>query len=74
MVIVSQDKTELINFNNVENIYISGKYVSINYKSGENAVIGTYKTENRAKEILEEISSFYIINEYQNKVYRMPKD
>ena len=55
MIIVYQDKTGIINFDKVQNIYVSGRYVSLNFELNNNEVIGTYKTEERAKEVLQEI-------------------
>lgn len=55
MIIVNQDKTEIINFNKVENIYVSGRYISIYFGLNNNEVIGRYSTEERAKEVLQEI-------------------
>ena len=37
-------------------------------------ILGYYKTEERAKEVLEDIMEFYVITEERNKVYRMPKE
>lgn len=62
MIIVNQDKDEIINFNNISNIFI---YNPLNNNDGEfeiNAddnLLGTYKTEERAKEVLKEIIKIY---------------
>ena len=89
MIIVSQDKTEIVNFDNITKIAekdgkigISSKAFDSNYEE-----IGKYKTEERAKEVLQEI-----IEEYKKyvqiesikegtlniamipKVYEMPKE
>lgn len=56
MIIVNQDKTEIINFDKVQNIYVSSRYISLNFELNNNEVVGTYETEERAKEVLEEIS------------------
>lgn len=85
MIIVSQDKTEIINFNKVENIYVSGRYISLNFELNNNEVVGTYKTEERAKEVLEEIAEQYehekkcecdrsYLETLNNFTYRMPKE
>lgn len=55
MIIVSQDKSEIINFDKVQNIYVSGRFISLNFELNNNEVIGTYETEERAKEVLQEI-------------------
>lgn len=59
MIIVSQDKTEIVNFNKVDNIYVSGKFISLDFGLNNNEVIGQYATEERAKEVLEEITECY---------------
>lgn len=69
MIIISQDKKIILNFCNIQNIRIErytthekGKYA---YKifagnfEGYATEIGTYKTEERAKEILQEIKKCY---------------
>lgn len=58
MIIVSQDKRKIINFDNIAHIFIQGDNKSIGYgrMSGSGAnELGIYKTEERAKEILNEI-------------------
>lgn len=81
MIIVSQEKEEIINFNNVEKIYIQEVILStktvylIKCKTREEEErLGQYATEEKAKQILQDIISFYIRNENQNKVYRMPEE
>lgn len=72
MIIVSQDKKTILNFNNIQDIRIErytthkkGKYI---YKifggnfEGYATEIGIYATEKRAKEVLQEI-----IEKMQNK-------
>lgn len=71
MIIVSQDKSEIINFDKVQDIYVSGRYISLNFELNNNEVVGTYETEERAKEILADIYSK--INEGKT-VYKMPKE
>ena len=61
MIIVSQDKTEIINFNNILKIEVIDNEIIVFYKNTETAgikgteSIGTYETEERAKEVLQEI-------------------
>lgn len=64
MIIVSQDKTRIINFENLIEICITQK--DIYYLRGEaiNRIyekLGKYETEERAKEVLQEIWRFYEI-------------
>ena len=59
MIIVSQDETSIINFDNIEEIYVSGKFISVNYSLNNNECIAEYKTEERAKEVLQEILKYY---------------
>lgn len=63
MIIVSQDKTMIFNFNNIETIgignpleNINGKFIILAETTSDNQYpIGEYKTEERAKEVLNEI-------------------
>lgn len=67
MIIVSQDKTEIINFDNVININITdceedGYLISAGFVVGRDdnyRDLGYYKTEERAKEVLQEITQKY---------------
>lgn len=61
MIIVSQDKNTLVNFNNVDNIDIVADLTravsySICYEtSTKREELGEYETEERAREVLQEI-------------------
>ena len=57
MIIVSQDKVANINYNNIEATYLLKKddEVEINVRGNYDYTIGKYKTEERAKEVLQEI-------------------
>lgn len=79
MIIVSQDKRKIINFDNIAHIFIQNDDKSIGYgrMSGYGAnELGTYKTEERTKEVLQEIYKVYsdftlikCVNEkYQNQL------
>lgn len=91
MIIVSQDKTRVTNFNNVNTLFATkeGKILSFDnsYKSEYDCsdILGNYKTEERAKEVLQEIISTY--RDYRTAecdgytdilqktaVYEMPKE
>lgn len=95
MIIVSQDKNMIINFNSIVSIYVIKNYVSeekgyqgynIDFATNEeiNFVLATYDTEERAKEVLQEIINAYLdCNEQnylaefayvKNKVYETPKE
>lgn len=92
MIIISQWKDEILNFNNIVNIQVTkccdgDDYLisagSISEKDDNYRDLGYYKTEERAKEILQEI-----VNEYKKylvimggtgvsnipKAYIMPKE
>lgn len=73
MVIVNQDKTEIINFNKVENIYVSGRYISLNFELNNNEVVETYETEERGKEVLKEIMQCYANTEQYKCFCNMPE-
>lgn len=64
MIIVSQDKKKIINFDNIQyiNIFKNQLYAGNipNNKLGDfDTLLGEYTTEERAKEVLEEISDWY---------------
>lgn len=85
MIIVSQDKTKIINFDNMTRVYItfdeSDDDVCIRTETVDSLYedLGYYKTEGRAKEVLAEIIDMYKFNRCEavgqkNAVYRMPED
>lgn len=92
MIIVSQDKTKIVNFDNIAHIFISKdseKHFLIEYgkMTGTSELLGVYSTEERAKEVLQEIISLYkktdcvigigeSLKQVVNlpKVYEMPKE
>lgn len=56
MIIVSQDKSRIFNFNNINEIYIDGERAIRCEKINETYEdLGIYKTKERAKEVLKEI-------------------
>lgn len=89
MLILSQDKEHIYNFKNLEEIYMpyvlygaSNWDIKITTLRGDDYVIGYYKTEERAKEVLQEIIETYKENgtvkidnvQVENKVvYEMPE-
>ena len=87
MILVSQDKEEIVNFDKVESIWIcsdeEGRF-TIEATAHTNDTLGTYDTEERAKEVLQEIVSKYKTTLYNSKtnetvvnvpkVYEMPKE
>lgn len=76
MIIVSQDKEEVVNFDNVESIWIDsdeeGRF-SIEATADTNSTLGYYKTKERAKEVLIDIVENYNITPLA-MVYKMPKE
>lgn len=88
MIILNQKKDIVINFSNVVSIYVQEKNVQVLMTFIEDALIlGKYKTEERAKEVLNEIVDEYIKyatieNEIRSvkevailpKKYEMPKE
>ena len=59
MIIVSQDKDIIVNFDRVTSIWIDDNVLNKTNATfdivADEGTIGTYKTEERAKEVLEEI-------------------
>lgn len=90
MIIVSQDKTKIVNFDNLTQIYITQDEEKtatfIRYETVDSLYddLGQYKTEERAKKMLQEIVSKYKTTLYNSKtnetvvnvpkVYEMPED
>lgn len=90
MIIVSQDKTKIVNFDNLTQIYITQDEEEtatfIRYETVDSLYddLGEYKTEERAKEVLQEIIHIYGecnascastgYGYVKNKVYEMPKE
>ena len=90
MIIVSQDKTDLINFDNISWLYIEPNDFTINIalKYGDSISIAKYKTQERAKEVLQEIVQAIVDNRKledakdlfgysiipSNTLYVMPKE
>ena len=62
MIIVSQGKDELVNFDRIESIWIGADEdgrVTIEATADTNSILVTYSTEERAKEVLKEIIEAY---------------
>lgn len=58
MLIISQDKKNVINFDKVTNTWIENEENEFNiYSDGE--LLGIYKTEDRAEKVLQEITIAY---------------
>lgn len=88
MIIVSQDKYNILNFDTTVNIGIEeittlSDIVQISAQTNGNTIIlAKYKTEERAKEVLQEIIKCYKDTNYEyencwclrNLVYEMPEE
>ena len=65
MIIVSQDKDKIVNFDNLTQIYITrdeeetATFIRYETVGGLYDDLGQYKTEERAKEVLQEIILFF---------------
>lgn len=70
MIIVSQDKTKIVNFDNLIQIYITQDEEEtanfIRYESVDSLYedLGEYKTEERAKEVFQEIYTYKAMFEF----------
>lgn len=93
MIIVSQDRERIVNFNNLTQIYVTNcKEDNASYFIRFETVdslyenLGEYKTEERAKEVLQEMieqyeytkrlqeGKRYSLSNSHNYVYEMPKE
>ena len=90
MIIVSQDKAEIVNFENVVTMRLgyNGKHIVRAENKDKVCELGEYATEKRAKEVLQEIIKAYIESKKaqeatsmfgfsiipRNTYYEMPKE
>ena len=90
MLIVNQDRDKIVNFGNLTQVYITQDEEKIacfiRFETVDSLYddLGEYKTEERAKEVLQEIISKYKTTLYNSKtnetvvnipkVYEMPKE
>lgn len=88
MIIVSQDKDNVINYDNVKSLWIDDNVLDKTnttfYINADDDFLGEYETEERAKEVLQEIINAYLDSNEQsayakfayvkNKVYEMPEE
>ena len=84
MIIVSQNKKKIINFERITEVIVSDKDICVrdNFEVQKGLIIATYESEERAKEVLQEIISKYKTTLYNSKtnetvvnipkVYEMP--
>ena len=75
MIIVSQDKKVLINFNNVTGIQVDDKSIGVQLVSEDSLYVGEYETEEDAKVVLQNLITT-MINKgiYEDeKVFYMPE-
>ncbi len=89
MIVLSQDKDKIVNFDNLTQVYItqdeekSAYFIRFETVDSLYDDLGEYKTEKRAKEVLQEIISKYKTTLYNSKtnetvvnvpkVYEMPE-
>lgn len=80
MIIVNQDKDEIINFDNIVSIFIAdawevkaGALIKATDVSKNSTTLGYYKKEERAKEVLEELSFYKAIFEYYRHTHNVVK-
>ena len=68
MIIVSQDKKSIYNFNNIKSVDIVENeiYITDDILMDEGARIGEYATEERAKEVLQEIVNYASVSKINN--------
>lgn len=72
MIIVSQDRESIYNFENIKSIDIVDNeiYLTDDILADRGARIGQYETEERAKEVLQEIIKYYNLLK-KDSVYAM---
>ena len=77
----TQDRMNLVKINQVSLNYQNNKQIIANYipEIYENSscyyeLLGTYKTKERALEVLDEIQAYLMSDTPQSNVYNMPKE
>ena len=82
MLILSQDKNGIVNLTNITSILVENKELIARVTNGHKATLGEYDTEERVKEVLQEIIEAYKESRFieldsikaENKVvYEMPE-
>lgn len=75
MIIVSQDKKVLINFNNVTGIQVDDKSIGVQLVSEDSLYVGEYETEEDAKVVLQNLITIMINKGIygDEKVFYMPE-
>ena len=63
MIIVSQDKEEIVNFDLICNMFVFGSAIRCILADGSDTIVGEYETQERAKEILNDIRNAYTATE-----------
>lgn len=85
MIIVSQDREQIVNFDNIEIIFLRQRGVWYQGIYGEGYLIAEYSTEERAKEVLQELVQTQYLKSKVNitsdsidlnteEIYYMPKE
>lgn len=78
MIIISQDKTKIIKFKEVEEIVVKENDVCVIFKSGRTSVIGTYNKPETAIKILKVLANsigdknLFVFGNESSNVYEMP--
>ena len=75
MIIVIQNKAAIINFENIETLFLlkKGDRIEVNAGGKYDYVIADYKTLERAKEVLQEIIEIHRVA-IPTAVYEMPEE
>lgn len=71
MIIVSQDKKSILNFDNIVGLFASKKSIYASISDDSTTTMGRYDTEERALEILRDIPKCY--ENEQLRVLMMPE-
>lgn len=61
MILVNQNRKKIINFEKIAEVIVSGKDICVkdNFETQKGLIIATYESEQRAKEVLQEIARTY---------------
>lgn len=65
MIIITQDRKAIHNFDNILSIQVEGKHIVVYDEINDVSTLGTYETQERAIEVLFDIAMFYCGNDYE---------
>lgn len=72
MIIISQDKTKIINFEKTASVYCNSNVIFARVDIAEDILLGEYNTKEKAQVVLQEIIGFWEMA--KNLAFVMPEE